>query len=1307
MFAVSEGREPDLTGAELLALRVYLLGPLDLRVGDRRLPKPPTAKSQSLLAYLICHRRSPQSRDLLAGLFWGDRSERKARRSLTTALWHIRRCLPGDQLMLSDVQTVQISPTASLWLDVTHFEAALARPDLASLEAAVTLYRGDFMEAFYDDWVLNERYRLETLYTEALAHLMASLEEQRDHTRALTIARRLLLHDPLREDAHRLAMRTLCRLGQRNAALDHYRSCRQLITRELGVEPMPETSALYDAIVAGQVQVEEPQPKGLALSQTEAHEAAAQISQSAWSPLDPVLRPPLVGRETDLAALQACYAAACSGKGSLVLIRGEAGVGKTRLVDAWSTRLRWEGVRVLWGRCYEFERLLPYQPIAEALQGVLSTTAPENLAKLPAWITAVLARLVPGLPGNLQDSATGSESVLDQAPSHLFEAVARFLIALTPEAGLLLILDDLHWATESTLQLVHYLVRRLVGQRLLIVGTLRPEALTPQHPHAAFEQELRHDGFATSLDLQGLSREAVVALVAELSGRGQSSAPLAYRLYDETRGNAFFLVETLKALIEEGLIRREAGEWHADFASVSRANVPLPGGVREAIQARVDRCEHGARQVLQAAAVLGREFDLDLLSAVSNRDEEACLEALDALLRRRLVDEGSGAMGRDFAFHHHKIQEVVYAHIPLRHRQHLHAQAAAAIEARSAYDWEAAAGELAHHWDHAGLDDAECAAKATQYLLLAGDQARVIYAHAEALAYYTRALDLQKAWHADEQAARTLMKLALVHHTRFDFEAARQAFEAGFEQWQQLDRRPALHTLPPAPHSLRLRWRRPYTLDPALVATYVCRLVVEQLFVGLVAAAPDLSIVPGVARRWEVLHDGLRYRFHLRPDTKWSDGTRLTAHDFEFAWKRVLEPVTPATETLLYVIKGARAFSEGADPDPDHVGVHAVDDLTLDVELAKPVSHFLHMLTNVSASPVPRHVVTTYGKAWTEAGHMVSNGPFCLEAWDDLRGMRLVWNPHYAGPRRGNVEHVVLRFPQASATRELAEPLDQFLSGELDVLTLTDASVTEGDQIRRRYAGMYLSAPWLFTVYAGFVTTRRPCDDARVRRALTMALDREALANRILRGMYAPGTGSFTPPGMAGHIPGLGLLYDPNAARELLAAAGYGAGGYDRLPALKAVSVTPVDTRVLDFIAAQWQQTLGIAVTWDILDWSPFLQRLAHDPPHLYVLARFPSWPDPAYFVHGDDHTFTRWTHPTYESLVEAAARATKQAARLELLHQADRVLIEEAPLVPLFYGRQHLMRQPWVSRFPVSALNRWYWQDIVLEQHGAPAYPS
>ena len=204
------------------ALDVRLLGTLDLWAGDQRLTKPPTLKSQSLLAFLLCHRDLPQPRERLAGLFWGDRPEPKARQSLATALWHIRRCLAPEEYILNDYQTIQFDPQADLLLDVELFELESRSEEVARLQLAVSLYRGDFLEGFYDDWVVNERYRLDALFSDALARLMACQEARGEHEAALSTALRLLRRAPVREDAHRLAMRVYCLLGQRNAALEQY-----------------------------------------------------------------------------------------------------------------------------------------------------------------------------------------------------------------------------------------------------------------------------------------------------------------------------------------------------------------------------------------------------------------------------------------------------------------------------------------------------------------------------------------------------------------------------------------------------------------------------------------------------------------------------------------------------------------------------------------------------------------------------------------------------------------------------------------------------------------------------------------------------------------------------------------------------------------------------------------------------------------------------------------------------------------------------------------------------------------------------
>jgi DNA-binding SARP family transcriptional activator len=366
---------------------LYFLGTLDIRYDDQQLLKPATLKSQSLLAYLILHRDQPQPRDRLADLFWGDRPERKARRSLTTALWHIRRCLPDKECILSDPHTVQFAPQAHLWLDVNEFESQVSRDDVASLQAAVALYRGDFLDGFYDDWIINQRYRLETLFSEALARLMAGQETSGEHEAALATALRLLDHDPLREDAHRLVMRAYCHLGQRYAALAQYRRCREIVLEELGAKPMVETTKLHRAILEGRFAVGRARPVQIPV--------VAPPVPAGRSPLDVIAPSRLVGRERELGFLRECWQGAQAGRGGLALISGEAGVGKTRLVEEFANRLRWRGVRVLWGRCYEFERLLPYQPIAEALQTILPALTSAELADFAAWTVAEVARLAP------------------------------------------------------------------------------------------------------------------------------------------------------------------------------------------------------------------------------------------------------------------------------------------------------------------------------------------------------------------------------------------------------------------------------------------------------------------------------------------------------------------------------------------------------------------------------------------------------------------------------------------------------------------------------------------------------------------------------------------------------------------------------------------------------------------------------------------------------------------------------------------------------------------------------------------------
>jgi oligopeptide transport system substrate-binding protein len=1276
----------------MATLQVRFFGTLDICDDDGPLSKPPTLKSQSLLAYLICHRHYPQPRERLAGLFWGDRPEPKARHSLATALWHIRRCLPHEAYILSDPHTVQFDPQADLWLDVDRFEFEMAHNDVPRLESAVALYRGDFLDGFYDDWIINERYRLETLFSDALAQLMVGREADGEHEAALSTALRLLDHDPVREEAHRLAMRAYCRLGQRNVALEQYRRCQEIVGAELGAEPMIETADLYHAILDGRFTVG--RTHRFLPARALAVEPAVSLGRS---PLDAIAPSRLVGREHELGLLQECWQRAGAGQGGVVLISGEAGVGKTRLVEEFASRIRWQGVRVLWGRCYEFERLLPYQPISEALRAVLPTLTTAELADSAPWTVAEVARLVPQMAEHYPDLEVASSTDVTQEQARLFDGVACFLSQLSSHQALLVVVEDLHWASESTLQMLHYLARHLAGYHVLLLGTLRAEAVGRRHPLRALQRQLSREGLARLLRLPRLSLDAVEAMVAEMSGAGEAVVPLIGRLYRETEGNPFFLMEMVKALFEAGMVHLEEGAWRGDFPRISEGDLPLPASLGEAIQARVDRLDDDAQEALRLAAVFGREFDFDQLTWVWGRGEGATLEALDELLRHRLVDEGSGAMGRDYAFTHHKIQEVVYAGLPRRRRQHAHARAGTAMEHLfGAAELERLAGELAYHFEQGRELDKALMGKAIAYLLQAGDRARGQYAHQEAIDYYRRALELLKEQKDYSRAARTLMKLGLTYHTAFDFGQGRQAYEEGFALWQRAASKKLVVPPPPAPHALRTHLENPATLDPGLAEAQVSIELVRQLFSGLVELSPEMEILPDLARTWEVSEGGRKYTFHLRDDVRWSDGTPVTAHDFEYAWKRALDPATGSTVAdLLHDIKGAKAFHRGEVSDPDSVGVLALDESTLAVELEGPTGYFLYLLANSATWPVPQHAVEKLGEAWTEVGNIVTNGPFTLEAWHPREFMILSRYSGYHGRFGGNVQRVeVTLLPE----RETPAVLEMYEAHQLDILDFTRLSPTEMDLARQGHPGEYVRVPMLATSYVGFDVRQLPFDDVRVRRAFVLATDRETLADVILRGYDVPATGGFVPPGMPGYSPGIGLPYDPDQARHLLAEAGFPGGrGFPNVEAMGLPSRLPH----VRYLQARWRENLGVEIAWQLVDMETWWGWLPSKPPHMLAVGWLADYPDPDNFLRASTIPWCiGWGNETCERLVEAARRVTDQRERMRLYRQAERILLEEARIMPLTYDPSHRLVKPWVSRYAMSAMGTYFWKDVIIEPH-------
>ncbi len=712
----------------MTTLKVYLLGGFELHCNDEPLPPPATLKARSLLAYLVVHCDRACSREVLADLFWPDRPRDKALRSLSTALWHIRRILPPGDYILADTQAVRFNWESEYWLDVEEFESRMqdaARKDrtdascLLLLASCIQLYRGDFLEGFYDDWCLEERYRLEALYLEALEWLVAAHEALDQPEEALHYVGLLLARDPFREDVHRTAIRLHVRLGNRAEAVRQVHWCRAVLQTELGIEPEAETVALCDELL------------GPAWRRKPGREILIQRGPPPRSRPALVLEhPPFVGRETEWEALLAHWGRAKSGQGHMVLVCGEAGVGKSRLIEELSQHVRQRGDWVACGHCYEYERALPHGPLADLLRAVLSATDARFLGRLLPWQVAELVRLAPELSErfpSLPSYRERGEGYAGQEQTCLFDAITFFLLDLVRQNPLLLVLEDLHWASDSTLTWLHYLTRRLSDAPILLVATCRHEEVGLDHPLHGLALQLEREGLATRLELSRLSQEALALWMA-----GASDSLVAY-IHRQSEGNPFFTLETLRALSEDGQIRLAGGRWVEETTPTS---LPIPASVRQVVQVRLGRLSPPVREAVATAAVVGRTFNFDVLEQAWGRGEEATLEALDELLRRRLVREGSGPSGRDYEFDHHLVREVIYQELHYRRRRRLHRLVGEAMERLHAGQPDVA-GEVAHHFDAGGEME-----KALHYYHLAVQEAEALFAWQDAEQYLGRMLEL-------------------------------------------------------------------------------------------------------------------------------------------------------------------------------------------------------------------------------------------------------------------------------------------------------------------------------------------------------------------------------------------------------------------------------------------------------------------------------------------------------------------------------------------------------------------------------------
>ncbi len=523
------------------------------------------------------------------------------------------------------------------------------------------------------------------------------------------------------------------------------------------------------------------------------------VETSLTAPLHELVRGKLVGRSSELQQLKRHWDQTQQARGHLVLLSGEPGVGKTRLAQDLIAYAQAGGATVLRGGCYEFEATTPYLPFVESFREWTHWQSIDQLRTLLGPTAPEIAKLAPEIDARLGGLAPNAALSPGEERLRLFDNVARFLQSLAAARGLLVFVDDIHWADQGTLSLLHYLLRHLKDRRVLVLAAYREIELDRSHPLAAALVEWNRERLATRLALGRLSRADTGALLATLFGQASVADDFANALYRETEGNPFFVEEVVKSLIEQGEIFRGEGEWNRKEAH----ELTIPQSVKEAIGRRLTRLAEATIDALRTAAALGKVFSFRELAAVSTAGEEALLDALDEasttqLIRAGASGPGSAPPGDDaFAFTHDKIREVLYEELNPIRRRRLHQRIGETLEKlyrvpEGSEPGERAGGDphvqdLAHHFLQAG--DLE---RSLVYLRRAARDAERVFAHDEALMFLEQARESAQALNRVGDAAAVDAAIGDIHEARGVIRAAVESYERALAATTSREARAAL-----------------------------------------------------------------------------------------------------------------------------------------------------------------------------------------------------------------------------------------------------------------------------------------------------------------------------------------------------------------------------------------------------------------------------------------------------------------------------------------------------------------------------------
>lgn len=490
--------------------------------------------------------------------------------------------------------------------------------------------------------------------------------------------------------------------------------------------------------------------------------------------LDRIARGQLIGRERELEELKAHWQRAVEEHRHLVLLSGEPGIGKTRLARELMVYARLQGAAVLWGRCYEQEVAVPYRPFTDTFKDHVTGQPAEVLRRQVGASAAELARLVPPLREKLGPIPPNPPLNPHEERLRLFDHVAAFLRNLATERPVLLFLDDLHWADEASLLLLQHLTRHVYDVPFLLLGAYRDTDLTRKHPLQNVLVELNRERLVTRLPLRHLDRQAVEEMIRAMCTT-QVAPAVVEAIYRETEGNPFFVEEVVKALAQEDALHPEKAPWPVR----DQATMYIPQSIRATIGRRLERVSQESARLLAQAAVIGRRFPLDLLLAITDLTEKVTLDALDEAVAAQLVRPPRPGAGQTYDFQHTLIAQTLYEELNVRRRARLHGQVGRAIERIHAQDLDAWLADLAYHFAQAyGDEDHE---KAVAYNIHAGDRARQVYAHEEAIRYYRVALDLLEGETRDPRRGRIWETIGDISYLIGRYDAAQKSYRRALE----------------------------------------------------------------------------------------------------------------------------------------------------------------------------------------------------------------------------------------------------------------------------------------------------------------------------------------------------------------------------------------------------------------------------------------------------------------------------------------------------------------------------------------------